>query len=182
MLPCRAFACQSDKYAAHTVERQHLTTCHEKQGPHLLQWCRLVHNARMNTPHPTPKTVRLTIPVTPEVHAAFQRIGKAASIPTGRAMGDWLGDTLDAALYLAEMMEKARAAPKIVAQELHAYALGISDETGSLLKRLREGDSGGAAVHAQRAPKRPLDPLTPPSSNTGGKVPQKGKKPSKGNP
>lgn len=137
---------------------------------------------RMNTP-PTPtKPVRLTIPVSPEVHAAFQRIGKAASIPTGRAMGDWLGDTLDAALYLAEMLEKARSAPKIVAQELHAYALGISDETGTLLKRMREGGLGSASVHAQRAPGRSPDPLTPPSSNTGGKVPGKGKKPVVGKP
>jgi len=117
---------------------------------------------RMNTP-PTPtKPVRLTIPVSPEVHAAFQRIGKAASIPTGRAMGDWLGDTLDAALYLADMLEKARSAPKIVAQELHAYALGITDETGTLLKRMREGGLGDASVHAQRAPGRSAGPPYPP--------------------
>jgi hypothetical protein len=116
------------------------------------------------------------------VHAAFQRIAKAASIPTGRAMGDWLGDTLDAALYLAEMLEKARSAPKIVAQELHAYALGISDETGTLLKRMREGGLGAASGHAQRVPERLPDPLTPPSSNTGGKVPEKGKKPVKARP
>lgn len=138
----------------------------------------------MNTPHtPTrPKSIRLTIPVSPDVHAAFQRIGKAASISTGRAMGEWLGDTLDAAEYLAEMLEKARAAPKIVAQELHAYAMGITDETGGLLQRMREGGKGSASVHAQRAPARSPDPLTPPSSNTGGKVPSKGKKPSKGQP
>jgi hypothetical protein len=135
----------------------------------------------MNTP-PTPKIIRLTIPVTPEVHAAFQRIGKAASIPTGRAMGEWLRDTLDAAEYLAQMLEKARAAPKIVAQELHAYALGISDETGTLLKRIREGGLESASGHAQRAPERSADPLTPPSSNTGGKVPGKGKKPVKARP
>ena len=137
---------------------------------------------RMNTPLPTPKPIRLTIPVTPEVHAAFQRIGKAASIPTGRAMGDWLGDTLDAALYLAEMLERARAAPKIVAQELHSYALGMTDETGNLLKRMREGGLGAVQRDAQQPTARSPDPLTPPSSNTGGKVPSKGKKPSKGNP
>lgn len=135
---------------------------------------------RMNTPHPeTPKTIRLTIPVTPEVHAAFQRIGKATSTPTGRAMGEWLGDTLDAAVYLAEMLEKARAAPKLVAQELHSYALGLSDETGTLLKRMREGGLGGAVAHAQRGHKRSPDTLTPPSSNTGGKVPRNTPKPSK---
>jgi hypothetical protein len=153
-----------------------------RYSAHLVKWCNVVHNARMNTPHtPTqPKSIRLTIPVTPEVHEAFQRIGAAGSISTGRAMGDWLSDTLVAALHLADMMERARAAPKIVAQELHAYALGMSDETGDLLKRLREGGPGVASGHAQRVQERAFDPLTPPSSNTGGKVPPKPKKPSRG--
>lgn len=132
----------------------------------------------MNTPHATkPKTIRLTIPVTPEVHQAFQRIGTAASISTGRAMGDWLGDTLDAAEYLADTLEKARATPKLVAQQLHSYALGLTDETGHLLQRMREGGSGDRGGLARDARAGRTDPLTPPSSNTGGKVPAKVKKP-----
>lgn len=87
---------------------------------------------------------------------------------------------MDAAQYLAETLEKARAAPKLVAQQLHSYALGLTDETGTLLQRMREGGLGAASVDAQRPPERSPDPLTPPSSNTGGKVPSKGKKPSKG--
>jgi len=132
----------------------------------------------MNTPLPKPKKIRLTIPVTPEVHEAFQRIGKATAMPTGRAMGEWLGDTLDAAQYLAETLEKARAAPKLVAQQLHAYALGLTDETGALMARMREGGSGAVPGHAQQGPERLPHPLTPPSSNTGGKVPKNAKKPS----
>lgn len=123
-----------------------------------------------------PKKIRLTIPVTPEVHEAFTRIADSTSISVGRAMGDWLGDTLDAAQYLAETLEKARAAPKLVAQQLHAYALGLSDETGALMARIREGGSGPTPGHAQRGPEGVPDPLTPPSSNTGGKVPQPPKK------
>lgn len=133
----------------------------------------------MNTPHTSNKKIRLTIPVTPEVHDAFQRIGKATAMPTGRAMAEWLGDTLDAAQYLAETLEKARAAPKLVAQQLHAYALGISDETGALLRQIREGP-GSPPARAQRGPEGSSDPLTPPSSNTGGKVPKRAKKPSGG--
>ena len=60
--------------------------------------------------------IRLTIPVTPEVHAAFTRIAHAASIPVGRAMGEWLADTIDAAQFMAETMEKARAAPSAQAR------------------------------------------------------------------
>jgi hypothetical protein len=36
------------------------------------------------------------------------------------------------------MMEKARAAPKMVMQELHAYSLGLADETGLMLKKIRQ--------------------------------------------
>jgi NTP pyrophosphatase (non-canonical NTP hydrolase) len=117
-------------------------------------------------PTPTkPEEVRLTIPVTAEVHEAFTRIAKATRMPVGRAMGEWLGDTLDAAQFMAQTLEKARAAPRLVAQEMHAYALGLGDETGELLKRMREkgrgrvGDEGSALA--------PARPRTTPPSNTG---------------
>lgn len=92
-------------------------------------------------------------------------------------MGEWLGDTLEAAEYLAQTLENARAAPKLVAQQLHAYAMGLTDETGALLARMREGGPGAGVGHAQRDTDAPADPLTPPSSNTGGKVLENTKKP-----
>lgn len=101
------------------------------------------------------ETIRLTIPVSKEVHATFQRLAKASGSSIGRAMGDWLGDTLEAAEFMAETMERARAAPKIVMQEMHAYALGLADETGTLLndirkkaqtQRVRQPDGGGRAA------------------------------------
>jgi hypothetical protein len=114
------------------------------------------------TSTPVPN-VRLTISVSPEVHSAFHRLAKARSMSISKAMGEWLGDTLDAAEYMAQTLEKARAAPKLVAQELHAYALGLGDETGELLKRLRS-EGRLPAVAAQR-PRTEV----PPSGNTGGK-------------
>lgn len=131
----------------------------------------------MNTPT-EPKTIRLTIPVTPEVHEAFTRIAKATGTPVGRAMGEWLGDTLDAAQHVAQLVENARAAPRIVAQELHAYAHGLADETGALLERVRKDPR----TRLGRADTRSVPPgvgaskASPPSCNTGGKVPpMKGK-------
>lgn len=112
-------------------------------------------------PTPTSERTRVTVPVTPEVLEAFQRLAKASGMSTGRAMGDWLADTVDAAQFMAQTMEKARAAPKLVAQELHAYALGLGDETGALLDKLREK---GRAERSALAPARPA--RTPPS-NTG---------------
>ena len=131
----------------------------------------MVHNEPMRTTTPTPN-VRLTISVTPEVHETFQRLAKASSMSTGRAMGDWLNDTLEGAQFMAVNMERARAAPRLVAQELHAYALGMTDEMGDVLKKLREQGTEDRAGGALAPPLRHPTP-SPPSSNTGGKVPKK---------
>ena len=83
-------------------------------------------------------TVRVTVPVRSDVLETFQRLAKAGSMSTGKAMGEWLADTSDAAQFMAQKMEQARAAPRIVAREMHAYALGLADETGALIERVRE--------------------------------------------
>lgn len=121
-----------------------------------------MHDESMKYPPIPPdesKNVRMTISVTPEVRDTFQRLAKAASMSTGRAMGEWLGDTIDAATFMAETMEKARAAPRLVAQELHAYALGLGDETGALMKHLAEKGRAERSGAARTSPT--------PLSNTG---------------
>ena len=126
----------------------------------------------MNTTSPTqekPKSIRLTIPVSAEAHAAFTRIAKATGMPVGRAMAEWMDDTLDAANYLAETLEKAREAPRLVAQQLHAYALGMADEAGALVKQIREESRAKVSRAERGAPASGI----PPSCNTGGKVPQR---------
>lgn len=121
-----------------------------------------------------PKEIRLTIPVSSDVHDAFSRIAKAGNMPVGRAMGEWLGDTIDAAKFMADTMEKARAAPRLVAQELHAYALGLGDETGALIAKLREKGKtaagaesvAGTRLRGGTTGEAASSPRTPPS-NTG---------------
>jgi len=129
-------------------------------------------------PTPTAQNIRLTITVTPEVHETFQRFAKAAGMSLGRAMGEWLGDTVEAAEFTAEKMEQARAAPKIVMQEMHAYALGLADETGQLMDSLRKKGRAerSAAARATLADKG----THPPSSNTGGNVNESTRKRSSG--
>lgn len=114
---------------------------------------------------PSKAEIRLTIPVSVEVHEAFSRIAATTRMPVGRAMGEWLADTLDAALFMAQTLEKARSAPKLVAQELHAYALGIGDETKGLLDTLRAKGRAADGSAAGGSP-RPAPGPTPPS-NTG---------------
>ena len=72
-----------------------------------------------------PKTIRVTVPVTPEVQEVFRRLSEASGVSLGKAMGDWLSDTADAAIAMADLMEKARQQPKLVASQLHGYALGL---------------------------------------------------------
>lgn len=124
----------------------------------------------MNTP--SVETIRVTVPVRPEVLDAFKRLAAAGNTSTGKAMGEWLADTLEGVEYMALKMEEARAAPAKVMREMHAYALGLADETGSLLEKVREegmkarrdaaADAGGARPRQGRAGRQSAPP-----SNTG---------------
>ena len=152
----------------------------------------LVHNGAMNTklstPPPTPaaKSVRLTIPVSREVHNVFQRLAAAGSMSTGRAMGDWLADTVEAAELMASTMERARSAPKIVTAELHAMMLGMTDQTKELMDKFSKMKGASQGASGKRSAPRPdglLGSVIPPSCNTGGKVPSGHKvKPTRGKP
>jgi hypothetical protein len=135
---------------------------------------------------PPTKPPRISVPVSDEVLQVFQRLAKAGNMSTGRAIAEWLSDTVEAAEYMAATMERARAAPKVVMREMHAYALGLADETGELMRNLAEkGKSQRAKDVDQLARKRSagemgesLSSVTPPSCNTGGKL-TKPKKPKK---
>ena len=147
----------------------------------------------MNTPLPSQdklfpdqKAIRVTVPVTPEVQAAFQRLAAASGMSTGKAMGEWLADTMEGALTMADMLEKARRAPKQAASEMHAYALGLADMTSDLMDNLRRrsgggktgaatGTAGGGTVAAPVAPA----PLPPRTVIRGGKSTKTPKKPGK---
>lgn len=121
---------------------------------------------------PTPTSVRVTVPVSSEVLAAFQRLAKAGNMSTGRAMAEWLADTVEAAEFMASKMEQARAAPKVVMREMHAYALGLADETGALMRQMAEKGSADRAASGKRSALTPVAAPIPPSCNTGGKLPK----------
>lgn len=131
----------------------------------------------MNTPLPSQeklfpeqKAIRVTVPVTPEVQAAFQRLASVSGMSTGKAMGDWLADTMEGALTMADMLEKARRAPKQAVSEMHAYALGLADMTSELMQNLRAGKGKGAAAVVNGLPGAAADePLPPRTVIRGGK-------------
>lgn len=88
---------------------------------------------------PSPQSVRLTIAVTPEVHAVFTRMANASGLSLSKCMGEWLGDTSEAAEFMATRLEQARAAPRQVIQELQALTAGMGDELTQLLADVRSG-------------------------------------------
>jgi len=64
--------------------------------------------------------VRTTISLTPEVHAVFKRMAEAGNTSISVAMGDWLGNTCEAAELITVKMEEAKRAPMLVMKELQA--------------------------------------------------------------
>jgi len=119
-----------------------------------------------------PKPPRVSVPVAPEVLEIFKRLAKAGNMSTGAAIAEWLADTVEAAEFMASKMEQARAAPKAVMREMHAYALGLADETGDMMRKLTEKGAADRASASKRSAAMPVDAPTPPSCNTGGKVPK----------
>ena len=152
-----------------------------------------VHNILMAT-----KYKRVMVPLTPEVQAVFERLSAAQGCSVGRAISDWLIDTMDGAEAIAGLVEKARREPVLAMRQMHSYALGLGDMTTEILDGLRKATSSksegggqqqpesGSAEADGRLPARSLrdvldeaqsrgDALYPPVGNTGGKVPKKPK-------
>lgn len=122
----------------------------------------------MNKPLSPPKPPRVSVPVSAEVLEAFQRLAKAGNTSTGKAMAQWLEDTIEGSQYMAGVLEKARRAPKAAIQEMHAYALGLADESGDLLERVRQRGRDDRSVLARDGRSGHSAPIPPPC-NTGGK-------------
>lgn len=130
--------------------------------------CITMHHMNKQLSPPT-KFLRVTVPVSEEVHDVFKRLAKVSSMSTGKTMGEWLRDTVEAAELMVSTMERARAAPKIVTAELHAMMLGLTEETKALSDRFAKI---GIAERSARGSASAPSTAIPPSSNTGGKLPR----------
>jgi hypothetical protein len=117
----------------------------------------------MNTPLKYP-SVRCTVPVPIEAHEAFQQLARVMGKSVGSVMGEW---------HMAEQLEAMQRASRNVSRDVHALATAVIDATDLVLSRAQDGPSAGAG-HGTRSGSRAAsaDGLTPPSSNTGGKVHQ----------
>ena len=120
---------------------------------------------------PPSQNIRLTITVTPEVHAGFQRMADTTGMSLGRCMGEWLGDTLEGVTMITSQLERARQAPRQVVKEMRQMALGAIDEADQLLEDIRTGQKR-LPVDGAGGP-RPAAAGTPRPVIRGGKSPGK---------
>lgn len=93
---------------------------------------------------PTAALVRTTISVRPEVLDVFRRLSASSGLSLSKGIGDWLTDTVEAAEAMADLVEKARSQPKMVARQLQGYAMGLTEMTNDLLEDLRNRPSSSS--------------------------------------
>ena len=127
----------------------------------------------MLTP-PTPKNIRVTVPVSPQVLARFKRLSQVAGQSVGRAMGEWLEGTQEGLEPMIAILEDHKSRPAAAIRSLHDYVQSLDNVTEDLFNKVKRLDSDGGrlaalAADAGSAVQSLKGGLTPPSSNTGGK-------------
>lgn len=132
-----------------------------------------------------PTSVRMTVPVPEHVREAFQRLAASQGCSVGKAMGDWLADTVEAVEAMTALLSEAKDRPRRALMEVNSYATsmaGITQDVIQLVSRRPVGQASGEGrapvggeARATAAGARPRT-LPPPVGNTGGKVPRKAPK------
>ena len=131
----------------------------------------MLHMTKTLSPPSRPS--RVSVPIDAETLAVFERLAKVSSQSTGKAIAEWLADTVEGAELMASTMERARSAPKLVTAELHAMALGLSENTKQIMDKFSKLGRAPLAGRGERSDTMPASGAkteSPPSCNTGGKV------------
>ena len=89
---------------------------------------------------------------------------------TGSTIAEWLHDTLPAALSATEQMRQIRSSASVGLARVEAMVEASQLLTSDALDRAKGAGAGGGAVRLRDGATPGAAPLTPPSSNTGGKV------------
>lgn len=91
--------------------------------------------------HTPPKTIRVSVPVTPEVLAKFQRFSEASGLSLGKSMGDWLKDTADGLQAMTDILEAHKRSPAKAMAQLSTYATALQDITSETIKKMKTAPS-----------------------------------------
>ena len=148
----------------------------------------------------TAERTRFTIAVDPDVYEAFAYLAHTSGVSLSRCIGDWLRDTAEAAQMTTLKVRDARRQP---GEAFEAYMREVAESLPGIQAKMREtgwgtlAASGSASVVPHGWTKEENDAFqaksarvfereqvrkrgVPPSSNTGGKVPQENPKNTRG--
>lgn len=125
----------------------------------------------------TPTRHRLSVPMSRDVYQAFQSMAEVLGRSTGSVVAEWLHDTLPAALSATEQMRQIRRASAVGLARVEAMVEASEILTSDALGRAKGGGAAAGGFAVAGAPADGANPLTPPSSNTGGKVGKSSKTP-----
>ena len=115
--------------------------------------------------------IRLTITITPEVHALFSRMAEAGGVSLGRCIGDWLENTSEGAEFVANEVRKVKELPRKVLEDIGALSRGIDRVATAGARRSLPPDLAADARSGGGRPKAPSSNtgLNPPGKSRGGR-------------
>ena len=134
----------------------------------------LIHNDSMIRPK---QSHRLSVPMSEDVFQAFQEMASVLGRSTGSTVAEWLNDTLPAAISATEQMRQIRRSSSVGLARVEAMVEASELLTSHVLDDAQKRSVATRSALAKHANRGGADPLTPPSSNTGGKVGKQGKTP-----
>ena len=129
--------------------------------------------------HTPLKTIRVSVPVTPEVLVKFQRFSEVSGLSVGKSMADWLRDTMSGLDAMIDILESHKRRPSEAMEKLTLLAASVQDITSGAIQGMKDQPSplgegapatGKSLAMATVAIRKAA--MAPPSSNTGGKVPR----------
>ena len=106
-----------------------------------------MHNDVMPTPS---QTIRVSVPVTPQVLEKFQRFAAVSGLSVGKSMGDWLRDTMGGLEAMTEILEVHKTRPGQAIAQLQDLAASLQTLTTETTEIMKTAEPGGRAPLAGR--------------------------------
>ena len=126
----------------------------------------------------TTSRYRLSVPLSDESLKIYSELPRVSGKSLGAVLSDWLHDTCSTAQMTVRQMEAIRREPEAAMERLEALAERAEYLAEQAMERATSGedfdlDDKGGPLAGKLSPRSKLGAkggLTPPSSNTGGKV------------
>lgn len=103
--------------------------------------CSTMQRMKASLTPPSPprgRTTRVSVPVTPEVLAKFQRFSDASGLSLGKSMGDWLRDTVQGLDAMTEILEAHKRKPAEAMAKLHGLSASLQAVTDEAMANMRK--------------------------------------------